>query len=145
MRAFKSLRGSPVQTKVFLGGTCNGTDWREKVKEKISVSFFDPVVSGRDWTDEDASREVDERAYFCTHMCYVITPRTKGLYAISELMEDSILRSERTIVCFLKEDGDATFSDEQWKSNEAIMDSVRKYHHRVFTDLDEVIGCINNL
>ena len=31
--------------KVFLGGTCNGSDWREKVIEKLDIDYFNPITA----------------------------------------------------------------------------------------------------
>ena len=30
--------------KVFLGGTCNGSDWRKKLIPKLKIDYFNPVV-----------------------------------------------------------------------------------------------------
>lgn len=35
--------------KVFLGGTVNGSKWRDVMKEKLIIDYFDPVVD--DWND----------------------------------------------------------------------------------------------
>ena len=36
--------------KVFLGGTCNGSTWREELIPILEINYFNPVVS--DWTPE---------------------------------------------------------------------------------------------
>lgn len=131
--------------RVFLGGTCNGTDWRDKVIPQLQVGFFNPFITGREWTEGDKDNELLERRSLCSHMLYVITPMTKGLYAVAELMEDSIQKSNRTVVCFLKEDGGKTFDEQQWNSIESIMEMVKQYHDKVFTDLDSVVQTLNQL
>ena len=89
--------------KVFLGGTCMGTDWREYVKERIHCDYFDPHVKDREWTEDDHANELDERKHVCTHTVYVISPAGVGLYGVAEAVEDSILNPSTTLVCFLKE------------------------------------------
>lgn len=34
--------------KVFLGGTCNDTTWRDELIKKLKINYFNPVVD--DWT-----------------------------------------------------------------------------------------------
>ena len=36
--------------KVFLGGTCNGSKWRNELIPSLNVDYFDPVVE--DWNEE---------------------------------------------------------------------------------------------
>ncbi len=36
--------------KVFLGGTCNKTTWREELIPLLTIDYFNPVV--KDWTPE---------------------------------------------------------------------------------------------
>ena len=35
--------------KVFLGGTCNDSLWREELIKKLEIDYFNPVVD--DWTE----------------------------------------------------------------------------------------------
>lgn len=99
--------------KVFLGGTCNGSLWRNELISMLNVPFFNPVVE--DWTPECQAEEVRQRE-ICSKCLYVITPKMTGVFSIAELTEDSIQRPSKTLVCFLREDGDARFTDAQWKS-----------------------------
>ena len=147
MGLFRKLKGlsieSTIPKRVFLGGTCNGTTWREQIIPHLGVPYFNPVVTGREWTEGDKENELYERGHLCSHMLYVITPKSKGLYAIAELVEDSMRKPDRTIVCFLKEDGENKFDDQQWSSIESVMELVRKYHDSVYTDLQSVIDRLN--
>lgn len=34
--------------KVFLGGTCNNSTWREELKPLLKIDYFDPVVKKLD-------------------------------------------------------------------------------------------------
>ena len=36
--------------KVFLGGTCNNSKWRDKLIPMLNIDYFNPVVD--DWTEE---------------------------------------------------------------------------------------------
>ena len=36
--------------KVFLGGTCNESTWRDRLIEMLEIDYFNPVVD--DWTEE---------------------------------------------------------------------------------------------
>ena len=41
---------------VFLGGTCNGSTWRDELIPMLEVSFFNPVVP--DWNGEAYERNL---------------------------------------------------------------------------------------
>ena len=56
--------------KVFLGGTCNNSNWREKLIAKLKCEYFNPVVI--DWNEE--IEEVKQREE-CDFVLYVITPK----------------------------------------------------------------------
>jgi hypothetical protein len=140
VRLFKST--SIPHRKVFLGGTCNGSDWRSVIIPHLQVPYFNPVVSGREWTEEDKENEIQERSLLCSHMLYVITPETKGLFAIAELIHDSITKPNKTVVCFLRQYGDKSFDDQQWSSIESIIEMIRKYHNSVCTDLDSLVDMV---
>ena len=45
--------------KVFLGGTVNGSSWRNYVIPCLSIAYFNPVVP--DWTEEALEQELYER------------------------------------------------------------------------------------
>jgi hypothetical protein len=87
--------------KVFLGGTCNESIWRELLIPMLDIDYFNPVVD--DWNEECQLREIQERenADFCL---YVITPLMLGMYSIAEVVDDSNKRPEKTILCVLDVD-----------------------------------------
>lgn len=103
MRKFTAINEKKSNKKVFLGGTCNDSDWREKLIDKLKIDYFNPVVPN--WDDKAKERELKERET-ADYLLYVITPRMKGVYSIAECVEDSCKRPEKTIFCFLKEDVD---------------------------------------
>ena len=45
--------------KVFLGGTCNGSTWRNELIPKLTIDYFNPVVDN--WKEENYKQELIER------------------------------------------------------------------------------------
>ena len=73
--------------RIFLGGTCAETTWRDELIEELrnyDVEYFNPVVE--DWTPEDQEREEDEKNNKCNIHLYVITPEMQGVYSIAEII-----------------------------------------------------------
>lgn len=103
--------------KVFLGGTCNGSTWRDELIPMLKIDYFNPVVD--DWNDEARTREIEERAK-CDFVLYVITPEMKGVFAIAEAVQDSNRRPGKTVFCWLKEYGGQKFDEEQLNSIGAV-------------------------
>lgn len=99
--------------KVFLGGTCNGSQWRAELIKKLKIEYFDPVVD--DWTPEAQEEEIEQRE-LCDFCLYVITPKMTGVYSIAEAVDDSNKRPDKTIFCFLEKDEDQRFDEFQIKS-----------------------------
>lgn len=73
--------------KVFLGGTCNNTKWREELIPLLTVPYFNPVVE--DWTDEMIAIEEDEKDNQCDIHLYVITRSMTGVFSIAEAVQSS--------------------------------------------------------
>ena len=99
--------------KVFLGGTCNGSNWRDKLIPRLKIDYFNPVVE--DWTPECQEEEIKQRQN-CDYCLYVITPKMTGVYSIAEVVDDSNKRPYRTIFSFLVDDDGKTFDEGQIKS-----------------------------
>lgn len=87
--------------KVFLGGTCNESTWREILISMLKIDYFNPVVDN--WDEEAQKNEMIEKenANYCL---YVITPLMSGVYSIAEVVDDSNKRPEKTILCILNND-----------------------------------------
>ena len=109
--------------KVFLGGTCNGSEWRKEIKNYFcaEVDYFDPVVP--DWNEEAQDEERRQRA-ICNICLYVLTPKMAGFYSIAEVVQDSMKKPERTMLCILDEDGDARWTKQQAYSLQAVSNMV---------------------
>ncbi|MGH2565081.1 MAG: nucleoside 2-deoxyribosyltransferase domain-containing protein [Ginsengibacter sp.] len=101
--------------KVFLGGTCNGSRWRDSLIKDLQIDYFQPV--GEDWTPDMAEEEIKQRDA-CDFCIYVITPKMTGVYSIAEVVDDSNKRPHKTIFCYLTTDEDKQFSAAQIKSLE---------------------------
>lgn len=99
--------------KVFLGGTCNNSKWRDNLIPLLKVNYFNPVVD--DWTEECMEEELIQRNE-CGCCLYVITPKMTGAYSIAEAVDDSNKRPEKVIFCYLEEDEGLTFDEGQLKS-----------------------------
>lgn len=90
--------------KIFLGGTCNESTWRDELiplLKENNIEYFNPVVS--DWTEECYQEELRQRR-ICNKVLYVITPRMSGVYSIAEVADDSNKQPENTIFCVLESD-----------------------------------------
>ena len=122
------------KAKVFLGGTCNGSTWREEMirfLDEYGIDYFDPVVD--DWNEEAKAREREEREG-CDFCLYCITPKMKGVYSIAEVVDDSNKRPDKTILV-LKGEGVLGFDDDMWSSLESISDLLRRNGSKVFYSL----------
>lgn len=127
--------------KVFLGGTCNESTWREKLIPMLNVSYFNPVVE--DW-DADAMKEEIHQRKICDFCLYVITPKMSGVYSIAEVIDDSNKRPEKTIFCVLMKDApDLEFTTGQLRSLDQVGKMVVKNGGEYFKTLRDVADYIN--
>jgi hypothetical protein len=127
--------------KVFLGGTCNGSLWRNDVIKKLKIHYYNPC--GETWTPEMMQEELKQRDE-CDFCLYVITPKIEGFYSIAEIADDSNKRPEKTVFCFIKEDEGKKFSDVQIKSLQQVAKMIKKNGATVFKTLDEVTDFLNH-
>lgn len=128
------------QLKVFLGGTCNNSKWREKLIKKLNIDYFNPVVD--DWDEEAQKREIKERK-ISKFVLYTITPLMKGVYSIAEVVDDSNKQPESTIFCILQKDEDKKFDKEQLKSLNQVAKMVKENGAQVFSNLNDVAEYLN--
>ena len=127
--------------KVFLGGTCNGSLWRDDVIKKLKIHYYNPC--GETWTPEMMKEELKQREE-CDFCLYVITPKIAGFYSIAEIADDSNKRPGKTVFCFIKEDEGKKFSDVQIKSLQQVAKMIKKNGATVFNTLDEVTDFLNH-
>ena len=131
---------SITSKKVFLGGTCNGSDWRETLIPQLKIEYFNPVVAT--WTPECQAEELRQRQD-CDFCLYVITPKMTGVYSIAEVVDDSNKRPQKTIFCVLQKDGEMVFDAHQTKSLQAVAEMVESNGGKVFTSLQAVAHHLN--
>ncbi len=126
--------------KVFLGGTTNNSNWRDKLIPKLKIDFFNPVV--KDWKPEDQEKELQERKT-SDFVLYVITPKMEGAYSIAEVVDDSNKRPEKTIFAYLTEDEGKEWSKHQIKSLDMIGRMVTENGGKWFKSLEEISDYLN--
>lgn len=127
--------------KVFLGGTCNKSLWRDGVIKKLKIHYYNPC--GEEWTPEMMEEELKQRKE-CDFCLYVVTPKMKGFYSIAEVVDDSNKRPQKTIFCFINEDDGQAFSDVQIKSLQQVAKMVKENGATVFETLDELTDFLNH-
>lgn len=131
--------------KVFLGGTTNGSNWREKLISNLAIGYYNPVVEN--WRKEHQIEEIKQRKE-CDFVLYVITPSMLGFLSISELIDDSNKRPNSTIFCFLQnEDVDGKrikFTTEAWESLKVISHIAINNGAKQFNNLNEIADYLNS-
>ncbi len=126
--------------KVFLGGTCNGSLWRDEFVKFLKVGWFNPVVDN--WTEEDYLRELEEREN-CSICLYALTPKMSGIYSVAELVDDSNKRPGKTVFLIIDTDGGESFDEVMKKSLGALEKMVRINGGKVFSDFRKCAEFIN--
>lgn len=105
-------------SKVFLGGTCNNSTWRDRIMPFLNVDYFNPVVV--DWTPECIQNEINEKNCHCDIHLYVITQRMTGVYSIAEVI-NSCHTKDKSVIFYVVKKG---FDNTQIKSLNAVGDMV---------------------
>ena len=126
--------------KVFLGGTCNGSTWRDRIIPMLKIDYFNPVVG--DWTSECMAEEIKQRKE-CDYVLYVITEIT-SLYSIAEVVDDSNKRPEKTFFVILNKEQN-TFTDAQYKHLKKVADMVIANGGTVAESIEDIAEILNIL
>lgn len=127
--------------KVFLGGTCNESTWRDELISMLNIEYFNPVVD--DWTPECMEEEIKQRQD-CDYCLYVITPKMTGVYSIAEVVDDSNKRPQKTVFCVIEKDEDLEFSKGQLKSLNQVGEMVKENGGAWLKDLESVAKYLNS-
>lgn len=130
--------------RVFLGGTCAESTWRDYLISKLDkskIQYFNPVVEN--WTQECMDREIYERNT-CDYVLYTITPLMQGVYSIAEVIDDSNKRPEKTLFCVIDEDNGKHFNEGQMKSLGQVAKMVIKNGGKAFISIHAVAEYLNN-
>lgn len=131
-----------MKKRVFLGGTCNGSKWRDRMIIYLyneGMECFNPVVD--DWNNKAQAREIEEREK-CDFCLYVITPKMVGVYSIAEVVDDSNKKPEKTVLVLLRDDEGKRFTKAQWKSLNAVARMVKHNGGMVFDSLKHAATAI---
>lgn len=116
--------------KVFLGGTCAETTWRDELIKVIDVDYFNPVVE--DWTPDCIEIENHEKTSHCNIHLYVITQEMMGVYSIAEVVESVMTKDKVTIFHVMPQGFDAP----QLKSLSAVVGLVKNHGGIAYIDID---------
>jgi len=116
--------------KVFLGGTCNNSTWRDDLIKLIKIPFYNPVVP--DWTPECQKEEIDQKENHCNVHLYVITRLMTGVFSIAEAV-DSVHCKDKLTMFHVIPDG---FGKGQLKSLEAVVNLIEKRGGIAYVDSD---------
>lgn len=126
---------------VFLGGTVNGSKWREEVISRLKIDYFNPVV---DVWDDEAWLNEETAKRNCDYLLFVITPKMDGFYSIAEVVDASNKMPERTILCVLDSDEGDGWGAYQLKSLNQTRELVGLNGAVVLDCLDEVVEFLNS-
>ena len=130
-----------MKNRIFLGGTCNETTWRDRLIPVLNqIEYFNPVVE--DWTPECQQQECVEKEEKCNIHFYCITSEMSGVFSIAEVV-DSVHNKAKTTILQVIPDG---FDYGQLKSLAALVDLIRKRGGIAFIDaeLNRSARIINN-
>jgi len=131
-----SLSNKKEHIRVFLGGTWNGSTWRNEMIEYLSqfdIDYFNPVVDN--WDDEARKIERFEKEHYCDYNLYVITPKMKGFYSIAEVVDESNKQPEKTLFVWLENDENCHFDVEQIMSLRSVRNLLERNGVKCFNNL----------
>lgn len=135
-----SKTSSSRKPLVFLGGTCNGSAWRDQLIPLLTCDYFNPVVD--EWNEEAQARELDARAH-ADMVLYALTPRMEGCYSVAEVVDDSNKRPDSTIMVLLAApDGGKEFTPHQLRALRQTGALVQRNGGAFFESLEEAAAFI---
>lgn len=126
--------------KVFLGGTINGSKWRDELIPDLKIDYFNPVVD--DW-DENAQMIEEREKKSADFLLFVITPRMKCVFSVAEVVDASNKAPQRTIFCVLDSDDGLEWGVDEKKAIDAVSRLVKSNGAYVFDSLDEIASFLN--
>ena len=134
---------------VFLGGTTNGSNWRETLINQLSVlapeiKCFNPVVDN--WTKECIEIENFVKFHAGYHV-YVLTPKMAGVYSIAEMCDSIHNVTKRTFVYVQEEDYDIAGNPIKWdlqmrNSLYAVTQLIAAHEGYVATSIEDLAQAI---
>ena len=130
--------------KVFLGGTCGTSTWRETLLKDLdeSVDAYNPVVPN--WSEE--ARELEKlHKENDDVVLFVITPETPGTYSISEITRYSITAPKRTMICVIPEANGKSFTPHEAKAWDKILKECKEDGSMICDTLENVAKTLNQM
>ena len=126
-----------LDRRIFLGGTCNNSTWRNDLIKLIEekMEYFNPVVDN--WTEECFKKEMREKEK-CDYLLFTITPLMTGVYSIAEVVDYSNKKPEKVLFCVLEKGGDKEFDKGQMKSLEKVKEMINENGGKSFDNLYDV-------
>ena len=122
---------------IFLGGTCNGSNWREEFKKLTNRTWFDPQKTAGEWSLNDVEIEnIHKRED--KYVLFVLTAKMQGAYTVAEAVDYSHKRPANTIFCVIKDGEDGQFDEEQIKSLKKVGDIIKSNGAIVANTLEEI-------
>ena len=110
--------------KVFLGGTCNESTWRNELiplLEEKGIEYYNPVVEN--WTPKCQEEEYHQKEICDIHL-FLITKKMKGVFSIAEAVASCQCKSKETLFGFVGFDGE--FDTAEKKSLDAVGHLIAK-------------------
>lgn len=119
---------NPIHKRVFLGGTCADSTWRDELILLLKTQYFNPVVE--DWTEECVQIEEDEKWNKCDIHLYVISDESPATYSCAEAVESAMTDGKQCVFAVLS---GKDFDNHQLKVFKQVGRMVEK-HGGVFID-----------
>ena len=129
-----------MENKVFLGGTCADSTWRNDLIKLINVNYFNPVV--KNWTPECQQNEIAQKEIYCNIHLYCLTS-SKSIFSIAEVV-DSVHNKDKITILHIIPDN---FSKIELKHTKAIVNLVKQRGGITYigSDLTYIAKLLNNI
>jgi len=119
-----------MKNRIFLGGTCAETTWRNELINNLQVDSFNPVVE--DWSLEFQEIEKQEKELHCNIHFYLISKEMMGVFSIAEVVDSVHNNCKRTILHVVP----GGFERAQLKSLIAVVDLINSRGGTAYLDDD---------
>jgi hypothetical protein len=119
-----------MKNRIFLGGTCNNSTWRNELMKLVNVEMFNPVVEN--WTEDCQKVELDEKENKCNVHFYCITKEMTGVFSIAEAIDSVHNKDKRTLFQVIP----SGFEPSQLKSLKAVCDLIERRGGIAYIDED---------
>lgn len=131
--------------KVYLGGTCGDSKWRDMLIPMLNknIIYKNPVVDSWKYTkkvNDIKKLQMNE----CDFLIYVITPKQTGFSSIASVVDYSNKVPEKVILCILYEFENEKFEGHKLESIKAVGDIIRNNNCKILSDLESVANYLNS-